>query len=811
MTPRHQVLPPLLFAAAAALLILSFSEPLWAQAGVLLVEGDDSPDSSTLALIEMDIEVRIDHLYAEVTVVQVFENRTNRSLRGRYELALGRGAAVSAFALWDGEHRREAVVVERQRGRRIFEDLTRRNVDPGLLETSDEGPRRNVYAMRVDPIGARERVRVEVSYSQDLGMAADEARFVFPLEGRDFHAQVVEHLHVRVRVEGAWGLEGVTLRPEEGFRVEGPGVSGPGAFGAVLDQRDFVADEDLQVTFRLDRPGGGPLRPVVLTHREALGPAGRIDRSAFGGGRRYMDDRGYFVVRAPVQLDHEANSSAAAPRDVVIALDTSLSMRGPKLERAVGAVEGLLAKLRPTDRFALMTFNNGIRLLDGGLAPASMARRTAATRFFREGYLSGGTDLRRAVPAALELLEGSSAARRTVVLITDGQPSLGNVEVTDIARRVERANDTLGESRGRLFVLGVGDDANHTLLERMANSSEGLYAHVGDGADVAPVLRGFIHQLGAPAIEDLRLTVDGVEGIGDLYPAGTARVFDGSAHVLWGRYATPAKGARFLLRGRAGGRALDHALTVELPRTAPGRRWIARGWASQRISALLARIDADGERDEWVREIIALAREHLLVTPYTSLIAAARSQLRPREITPGDPVLRVRTDSTDRGVTAIFPFGLVKSLRQLEPGLFETRFLAPIHLTDGRHDVDLVITGRDGRSRLVRDHFIIDSVAPRPRIVPLDGPVRAGDRVSLRVYADRDTRRLHAWLRPRGALGSARGAPTELRWSAEALACVGELALDPELVTGDYELVVIAEDHAHNVGHAAIPLEVLGR
>ena len=44
----------------------------------------------------------------------------------------------------------------------------------------------------------------------------------------------------------------------------------------------------------------------------------------------------------------------------------------------------------------------------------------------------------------------------------------------------------------------------------------------------------------------------------------------------------------------------------------------------------------------------------------TSLIAAARSLLRPREIMPGDPVLRVRVDPSDRAVTALFPFGLVK-------------------------------------------------------------------------------------------------------------------------------------------------------
>jgi Ca-activated chloride channel family protein len=788
---------------------LTVSPQVGAQAGVLLEEGEDVPNPDVLALVDMEVDVRIDHLNAEVSVTQVFENRTDHALRGRYELALGRGAAVSGFALWEGEHRRQAVVVERERGRQIFEELTRRDVDPGLLETADTGPRRNVYAMRVDPIGPRERVRVEVAYSQDVDLAADEARFVFPMAGREGLGQQVGRLRVAVRVEGAWGLEGVTVGPDEGFRLEGEDTHGVGAFRATLDRRDVALAEDLQVTFRLARSGGS-LRPAVLAHRAPFGAAGRVDRSAFGGGQRYTDDRGYFVLAAPVQLTQRA-PAVAEPQDVVIALDTSLSMRGPKLERAVGAVEGLLAKLRPSDRFALLTFGNAVRRLDGGLAEATPARREEARRFFREGWLSGGTDLRRAVPAALSLLAGSGASRRTVVLVTDGQPSLGTLEARDIARAVEAANEALGESRARLFVLGVGDDANHTLLEGMARSSEGRYAHVGDVGTLDPVLRGLVHQLGAEAVEDLRLTVEGAEGVSEVYPGDAVRVFDGSAHVVYGRYATPAPAARFLLRGRAGGRAIDHSLTAELPRAEPARRWIARGWARRRIESLLASIEMEGEREEWVREIVALAREHLLVTPYTSLIAAARSQLRPREITPGDPVLRVRTDPTDRAVSAIFPFGLVKPLRRLEPGLFETRFLAPAHLADGRHEVDLVITGRDQRTRVVRDHFVIDSEAPRPEIEPVEGPVRAGARIALTARSDRDTRRLHAWVRASGDERPPRAAPTDLRWSDAAMACVGTLALESGLVTGRYEIVVVAEDHAHNVGTTVIPLEVLGR
>jgi hypothetical protein len=136
--------------------------------------------------------------------------------------------------------------------------------------------------------------------------------------------------------------------------------------------------------------------------------------------------------------------------------------------------------------------------------------------------------------------------------------------------------------------------------------------------------------------------------------------------------------------------------------------------------------------------------------------------------------------------------------------MFETRFLAPADLAEGRHEVELIVTGADGLRRRTRDFFVIDSQAPTPRIDLPEGPVRAGERLRLKVRSDRDTRRLTAYLAGRGPLA-------ELRWSSRDLACVGELVVDRDLATGSYPLVVVAEDQAHNIGSATVTLEVRRR
>ena len=84
------------------------------------------------------------------------------------------------------------------------------------------------------------------------------------------------------------------------------------------------------------------------------------------------------------------------------------------------------------------------------------------------------------------------------------------------------------------------------------------------------------------------------------------------------------------------------------------------------MDALLEKIEREGEDKATIDEIIRLARKYKFVTPYTSFLAAPRALLRPRLIRPGDPVLRVRTDTAIVSVVAMFPFGVSSGWRTLE-------------------------------------------------------------------------------------------------------------------------------------------------
>jgi len=215
-------------------------------------------------------------------------------------------------------------------------------------------------------------------------------------------------------------------------------------------------------------------------------------------------------------------------------------------------------------------------------------------------------------------------------------------------------------------------------------------------------------------------------------------------------------------------------------------------------------MDLNGEREDYIAEIIRLAQKYKFVTPYTAFLAAPRALLRPRLIQPGDPVLRVKTDESIKSVFAVLPFGETLPLKFLaDEGVWEVRFLAPAWLPDGAYRCRLLLTDRDGHGLQEEKSFVVDSHAPKLRVSVPAETVRAGDELPVRVAADSDTVRLVAKFY--GAQ------PVQLYWSDKEQANTGRLRIPATLAAGQYVLTVTAEDFAHNQSSAEVRLEVIGR
>ena len=125
-----------------------------------------------------DVQVETTGRLAVTTFELVFRNPNNRVLEGSLEFPLLDGQTVTGFALDVNGTLRDAVPVEKEKARVVFEEIERRAVDPGLMEQTAG----NVYRARIYPVPAKGVRRVRVRYQEDLRPVRDETLYRLNLD-----------------------------------------------------------------------------------------------------------------------------------------------------------------------------------------------------------------------------------------------------------------------------------------------------------------------------------------------------------------------------------------------------------------------------------------------------------------------------------------------------------------------------------------------------------------------------------------------------------------------------------------------------
>src|SRR5688572_6282676 len=93
----------------------------------------------TLPIKSIKIDTKIVSQVATTHLEQVFRNDTDATLEGTYLFPIPESASIVEFAIWDGNRRLVGEVRSREEARRIYDEIVRRQRDPGLLEYAEIG------------------------------------------------------------------------------------------------------------------------------------------------------------------------------------------------------------------------------------------------------------------------------------------------------------------------------------------------------------------------------------------------------------------------------------------------------------------------------------------------------------------------------------------------------------------------------------------------------------------------------------------------------------------------------------------------
>jgi Ca-activated chloride channel family protein len=571
------------------LALLLLSAPILAN-GTIEVRGDRA---DAVALTRHSVSAAICDQLAEVTVEQTFLSRGTRRCEGVYVFTLPIGASVAAFEMTvDGKTMR-GEVVERDKARRIYEDIVSRKQDPALLEKLDD----ETFRARVFPIEPAKPVAIRLTYHQLLDDHDGALEFRYPLAKGRLGETDVAAVDVRIAVESSIDLVGVSC-PSHAPRVE----AGKRHATLSLSGGADVQAKDLLVNVRRDP------KAIGFT---LLGDA---------ESRTFLA-----ILSPPTRLADEA----IPPRDLVYVVDTSGSMAGDKIAQAKAALKRGVSLLRARDRFRIVAFSTEVRPFRDGWTDATDDAKAAAAAWIDRLEANGGTAIDDALRAALAA--GDPARLGLVVFLTDGLPTVGQQDGKRIVANAKGRN----AAAMRVFCFGVGFDQDVPFLDELATSTRASREYVTEGQDLEAALVRFFDRVQQPALSDL--SMEWGPGAREVYPNPLPDLFAGDRLVIAGRYDEP--GARAVkLKGTRLGQPVEFTYEGTLPERG-GVSAVARLWAQRKIDFLLGEIRRNGMNKELKDEIVSLATRHHIVTPYTAGLVV--------EDTPVEPLETVRGGGTD--------------------------------------------------------------------------------------------------------------------------------------------------------------------
>jgi Ca-activated chloride channel family protein len=549
----------------------------------------------SLPIKSIKIDTKISSQVATTHVEQIFRNDTDATLEGTYLFPIPEQASITEFAIWDGDRRLVGEVRSKEEARRIYDEIVRRQRDPGLLEYAGK----DLFQASIFPIPPHSDKKLEISYSQVLRAESGTVAYRYPLgTGRQFTQ--IGNVSGRVELESKEPLRNI-YSPSHALEIKRNG-----------DRRSVVTFEgggneaqDFQLFYGLSREDFGV---TLLTHREP-------------------GKDGYYLLMISPKDDWSEQEYTA--KDIVFVLDTSGSMaEAGKMEKARAALLYGIRILRPQDRFNVVSFAGEERLMESRMITADDQGRKRGEEFAQSLRPAGGTNINEALLAAMQQFEAGSRPK-ILVFMTDGLPTVGVTGVTQICDNARKAH----VQGMRLFTFGVGYDVNTALLDKLANENGGVADYIEPTEDIEVKVSNFFAKVNYPVLTDLKLDMAGVQT--DLvYPRGLPDLFRGSQLILIGRYRNPIDMdfVRLTLSGDTNGANKNFFYNnLRFPMREDANDFLPRLWATRRVGWLMEQVRTNGEQQELRDEIVDLGTRYGIVTPYTSYLAIESES--PRNIT----------------------------------------------------------------------------------------------------------------------------------------------------------------------------------
>ena len=545
-----------------------------------------------LEVLYHHVNVKINGNVAETFIDQEFYNPSDSRLEGYYIFPIPKDAVINKFSMEINGEMVNAELLDATKARQIYEDIVRQIRDPALLEYSGQG----IFKVRIFPIEPRSKKKVTISYREVLNSDNGMYEYVYPLNTEKFSAKPVKSVSVKVELKTNKEIKNI-YSPTHSIDIIHKDNN-----NAVIsfEEENTKPDIDFKLYYNTDNDGVGL---SLLTYKSG-------------------NEDGYFLLTAAPSFVISENQ--IDDKDITFVLDVSGSMAGDKLKQAKKALLYCINNLNHDDGFDIIRFSTEAYSLFGKIESANENNIKKAEKFINDLKPVGGTNIEEALNLALKE-KGNSNRTHLIVFITDGKPTIGETADENLLKNIEKLN----KDNIRIFTFGIGNEINTHLLDKITEQTKAFRTYISESEDIEVKVSSFYDKVQSPVLTNLSLSFGGGIKTFQTYPNNLPDLFKGSSTTIFGRYSGSGS-SDIKLSGTIKGERKSFYLKADFANDNDEYEFIPPLWTSRRIGYLLDQIRLNGEDKELVDEITQLAREHGIVTPYTSYLIMEDEEIRIR-------------------------------------------------------------------------------------------------------------------------------------------------------------------------------------
>ncbi|QDT43997.1 von Willebrand factor type A domain protein [Gimesia alba] len=554
------------------------------------------------------VQVWLDHINVDIqdqvavkTYRCGFRNPNGRAIvGGTCYMELEPGTQVNNMSVLVDGKEMQAEILDVEKANQVFQEIVKKGGSPALLEYYGN----QLIQTKIPRVEAGKTVMVKLTYTTVLKKRGDLIRLQMLNTNPKALMQPLKEASVTVNIRSTEPIKNI-YSPTHQVKL--------------VEKRDW----DISVEWK--QKNYLPKHPFVLYYQTTPDEVG-----ASLIAHREPGEPGYFMMMlSPTQGQGvgKLTEEKILPKDVVFCVDTSGSMlQQNKMEQARDALKYCINHLRPGDRFNIIDFSTTARHFhQHGLIEFNEESKQKALAYADAMTARGATAIEEALLLSLKHLEKEVSLRnqrlKMIVFSTDGLPTVGERDASKLLKTISEKNS----QHVRLFVFGEGYDVNTKLLDFLALDHRGEADYILPDEDLTKKISQFFDRVGSPIMADVSIDFAGAI-VTDVYPRHVKDLFKGEQLLIYGRY-TGSGSKTVRVTGTVNGARVTQSYQLEFPRKSADDKnsFVPRLWAGQKVDYLIAQIRNSGQAkpdQELVDEITLLAKQHGIVTPYTSFLMA---------------------------------------------------------------------------------------------------------------------------------------------------------------------------------------------